>query len=103
MVEWGFQTKILHPDQHSQDIIHNTHYDIFLIDEELFKTESWKILNLIDQVAPEKPVIILNRCHGSHHYYSQKELKTSIIDRDRLMENQFWSSRFLIEHLENVC
>lgn len=103
LVEWGFQTKILLSENHIQDIIHNMHYDLFLIDEEIFETGDWKILNTIDQYAPGKPLIILTQGKSQYNHYLQKNLRTSIIDRNTLLQNQLWTNRFLTEHLDNTC
>lgn len=94
-----FKTNTYQVETHdTADTIKHKQYDMYLIDETYLKEKSWKILNKIDKMYPDKPVIILVSQDGKQDSLSTPDLKLTVLQKNRFFKDQDWA----IEMLRNA-
>jgi len=79
----------------SVDSLQNDRFDMYLIDETCLIEKGWKILNRIDQIDPEKPVVILVSQDGQQESHASPDLKVTVLQKSRFLNDQDWAIQML--------
>jgi len=96
----GFCVECLTSQRDLEKKIKKVVYDLFLIDVDFLDGQQWKILNVIDQQEPGKPVILLVRKKGDKKVFSTPDLAVTVLDRDMFFQNPSWAVAALKKSLD---
>ena len=96
----GFLGECLDSQRALEEKMKNVVYDFFLIDVNYLDGQKWKILNVIDQQEPGKPVFLLAKKRGDKQCFSTADLAVTVLDRDMFFQNPAWAVEALKKNLD---
>lgn len=98
--EQGYEAGGIDPKEDYINRIKSFSPDLFLIEDSFFADDGWRLLNEIEKIAPEKPVLVLvNRSRSSDYPEMTSELSLAYLDRDRFFDEEIWFKNILHQYL----
>ncbi len=98
----GFQVDCMGYASDPRDRLSSVSYDLFLLDGDFLDGQNWKVLNMIDQQQPGKPVILLVNNTNYHKSLSAPDLGITVIDKQTFFQNTSWAVARLLNSMESV-
>lgn len=100
--EAGFCVECMGSALDPMDRLSSVSYDLFLLDGDFLNGQNWKILNMIDQQQPGKPVILLVNKTNYQKSLSAPDLGITVIDKQAFFHNTSWAVARLLKSMESV-
>lgn len=83
--------------------LQNDVYDLFIVDSYMLDDTDWKILNVIEHYAPNKPMVLLARNHGQRTVYQVPDLALTVLDREMFLKDYSQCAKLLDQVIEDVA
>jgi len=99
LLPMGFNVNEFSEGENLRECLKKSSYDLFLVDESCLQEGQWKILNEIDQSAPDKPVVLLISRGGKRDHLMARDLSIAVLDRDKFFSNPEWTRHFLLKRI----
>ena len=100
--EAGFNVDCMGSALDPMDQLSAVSYDLFLLDGDFLNGQNWKILNMIDQQQPGKPVILLVNKTNYQKSLSAPDLGITVIDKQSFFHNTSWAVARLLNSMESI-
>lgn len=97
----GLNVEIVPAGGRVEQSLQNRPADLFLVDEAVLAGENWKVLNTIDQIAPQKPVMLLTDRAEVEDPRIVHDLNITVLNRKRIFKDPAWTHAFVLQHLQH--
>jgi len=95
----GFDAKLVQPDPHIAHKLQHFAADLFLLDETVLTGEDWRVLNTIDQLKPQKPVMLLSDHSDARATPVVQDMDLAVLNRKNFFEDLQWTRTFIRQHV----
>jgi len=91
----GFSVRVAEPGKKSMAMLKSGSYDICLIDGDFLDTEEWRMVNMVDRYAPDKPVVLLTKHESSRDKINASDIGITVLDRQTFLKKKVWAVKQL--------
>ncbi len=95
----GFDANIVQPNSQIAQKLQHLPVDLFLLDETVLTGEDWRVLNTIDQMKPQKPVMLLSDAAETRNPRVVQDMGLTVLNRKKFFEDLQWTRTFIRQHV----